>query len=950
MFPFYKRHIGPNQEQIKQMLEETNFNSLDELIEKNIPANIRRKKPLNLPEPATEIEILQELQKLSEQNPRGKYYIGLGFYPTFMPSVIRRNILENPGWYTAYTPYQAEISQGRLEMLIIFQTMITNLTKMDIANASMLDDGSAAAEAGSMMMRISQKKRRKANKFFVDKSLHPHIIDVIENRLKPFNVEIITGNIENFVPSEEYIGVFISYPTTDGEIIDYSDKIEEWKKYDILVAVYSDLMALSLLKPPGEWNVDIVWGSSQRFGVPMGYGGPNAAFFATKNEHVRQLPGRLIGVSKDKYGNIAYRMTLQTREQHIRREKATSNICTSQVLLAVISAAYALYYGPEGLKKIATNINQNTIKLRNLLVNNGFDIEIKNFFDTIKINIQENVNPENLRETLENKNIYLRYYENAVGISLNELTTEAEVIELAKIITEAIGKNFNNNNNGITSSISTNLLREDEPLQNPVFKKYHTETKLMRYLKKLENKDISLVHSMIPLGSCTMKLNSAIELYPIVYKGFSEPHPFIPIEKLPGYKKLIEKLADFLKEITGLSAVSFQPNSGAQGEYTGLRVIKAYLDDIGQGHRNIAFIPASAHGTNPASAVMAGLKVKTIKTQKNGYIDIEDLKKNLEKYGNELAVMMITYPSTYGIFEEEIKEICELVHKAGAQVYLDGANLNAMVGLSSIADIGGDVCHINLHKTFSIPHGGGGPGMGPIAVAEHLKDYLPTHRFVNENRPKAIKAIASAPYGSAMILPISYAYIRMMGSYGLTLASKVAVLNANYLKAKLEKYYKILYTNNNGLVAHEFILDLRRYKKSGIEAEDVAKRLIDYGYHAPTVSFPVVGTLMIEPTESEDKEELDKFASAMIKIHEELQAVENGMSENPLKNAPHSLIEAGFEKWEREYTRQQAFFPLPYLLEQKYWSPVARIDNRYGDRNIFCEYPSENLKTEKVLN
>ncbi len=941
---FHHRHIGPNARQIREMLDFIGEKSLDSLVLENLPANIRRKTPLNLPAPVSEQKILEELKALSDENPVGKYFIGMGFYPTILPPAIRRNILENPGWYTAYTPYQAEISQGRLEMLLNFQTMISELTGMETANASMLDEGSAAAEAATMMRRIATKKRRKGNKLFIDSSLHPHIIEVLKTRLKPFDFELVFSEIQNFEPSEEFFGAIFSYPNTYGEIPEISGVLQACLEQGVLTSVYSDLMALVLLTPPGDFGADIVFGNAQRFGVPMGFGGPSAAFFATRLEYVRQLPGRLIGISKDKYGNLAYRMTLQTREQHIRREKATSNICTSQVLLANISAAYAVYHGPENLKNIAENIYENTKLLYTYLENAGFEIFNKTFFDTLKIKLPEGISLQKFKENFEKEHIYFRYYEdNSFGISLYEGIEAAEVRQLSEKIVSFCRKNVGETSK-TKEGIPENLRRETAPLRHPVFDKYHTETLLMRYLKKLENKDLSLVHSMISLGSCTMKLNAAAELYPIVFEGFSLPHPFVPLEHLPGYRKLIERLGNYLAEITELDAVSFQPNSGAQGEYTGLRVIKAYLEDKGEGHRNIVFIPISAHGTNPASAVMAGFDVVIIKATEEGYIDLEDLKQKIEKHKENLAAMMITYPSTYGIYEPNIKEVCELVHQAGGQVYLDGANMNALVGISSIKEIGGDVCHINLHKTFSIPHGGGGPGMGPIAVAKHLTPYLPSHPFqkATQTSEKNIGPIAAAPFGSASILPISYAYIRMMGAEGLTLATQVAVLNANYLRAKLQSAYKLLYTNEHGKVAHEFIIDLRKEKKIGIDVEDVAKRLIDYGFHAPTVSFPVAGTLMVEPTESEDKGELDRFAEAMLKIAEEIGKIKEGYydkTNNPLKNAPHSLQETMKDEWEFPYSRETAFFPARYLFEYKYWSPVARIDNRYGDRNIVCVCP-----------
>ena len=939
---FVDRHNGPDDSQIAEMLKEIGLKSVEELIAQTIPANIRLKNELNLPVAKTEFEFLQHLREIADKNQIFKSYIGLGYYNTITPPVILRNILENPGWYTAYTPYQAEIAQGRLEALINYQTMVVDLTGMEIANASLLDEGTAAAEAMGMLYALRKGKRKSSNKFFVLEETFPQVIDLLKTRSAPLGIELVISTLDKLDFADEAIfGIYLQNPDSNGEVRDYSDLIASAKENEIFVAVGSDLLSLLLTKSPGEMGADVVVGSSQRFGVPMGYGGPHAAFFATKDEFKRQIPGRIIGVSVDSEGNSGYRMALQTREQHIRREKATSNICTAQVLLSVMAGMYAVYHGPKGLKNIALRVHGLTKLLAGGLKEMGFEVINKNYFDTItiKTDIGNAVQPEALK-----RKINLRYFSKGqVSISLDETTTLDDVKVILEVFSTAAKKSINPDLNKAKENLTLhwdgNLMRTSDYLTHPVFNQHHSEHEMLRYIKSLENKDLSLVHSMISLGSCTMKLNATSEMIPVTWPEFGMLHPFIPKDQAAGYTQMLTELENWLCEITGFSAVSLQPNSGAQGEYAGLMVIRAYHESRGESHRNVTIIPSSAHGTNPASAVMAGMQVVIVKCDERGNIDMNDLQAKVELHSKNLSSLMVTYPSTHGVFEEGIREICHLIHQHGGQVYMDGANMNAQVGLTSPANIGADVCHLNLHKTFCIPHGGGGPGMGPIGVAEQLKPFLPGNPVVETGGDMAITAISSAPYGSASILTISYAYISMMGKRGLKRATELAILNANYLKARLEKHFKILYSGKNGRCAHEMIVDCREFKKSGIEVEDIAKRLMDYGFHAPTVSFPVAGTLMIEPTESEPKEELDRFCEALIQIRKEIAEVENGTADaqnNVLKNAPHTAKSLLVENWEKPYSREKAAYPLPYVRNNKFWPVVGRVDNAYGDRNLMC--------------
>ncbi len=928
------------------------MSSLDELIDEIVPSSIRMKKALNLPGPLSEAGLLNDLAQTAKLNKVFKSYIGLGYYDCITPGVIQRNILENPGWYTQYTPYQAEISQGRLEALINFQTMVSDLTGMEIANASLLDEATAAAEAMTMLHRVKDRKLKKdANTFFVSEECFPQTIDLLRTRSEPLGIKLIIGDHREFEFDDEVFGALLQYPSADGEVYVYSDFIQTAHDSSILVAVAADLLSLTLLTPPGEFGADVVVGSSQRFGVPMGYGGPHAAYFATYEDYARQVPGRIIGVSIDSHGDPAYRMALQTREQHIRREKATSNICTAQALLAIMAGMYAVYHGPEGLNAIAAKVHSMAKLLESELSNLGYDQTNEYYFDTLKIDLNDDSGESlsTLQAIAEREKINFRYIaQNYVGISIGETTEISDIEKVIGIFAELTGKSndfdiesvsIDNFANGYPES----LVRNTEYLTHEVYNKYHTETKMLRYIKRLENKDLSLTSSMIPLGSCTMKLNATTEMVPVTWPEFSKLHPFIPKDQAIGYENIFNDLELYLAEITGLPGISLQPNSGAQGEYAGLMVIRAYHADRGERHRDISLIPSSAHGTNPASAAMAGMKVVVVKCDDQGNIDIEDLREKAEKYKDTLSSIMVTYPSTHGVFEEDIIEICKIIHENGGQVYMDGANMNAQVGLTSPSIIGADVCHINLHKTFSIPHGGGGPGMGPICVAEHLSPYLPGHAVVELGGEKSIPAVSATPWGSSSIMLVSYIYIRLLGSEGVTDATKHAILNANYLKSHLERFYNVLYTGSRGRVAHEFILDLRAFKKdAGIEVEDVAKRLMDYGFHAPTVSWPVAGTMMIEPTESEAKDELDRFCEALIYIYKEMREVADGTADkedNVLKNAPHTSKEIANDKWEHAYSRKKAVFPLPYLKENKFWPPVARIDNPYGDRNLVCSCP-----------
>ena len=953
---FEARHNSPSNSEVEAMLDKIGVDNVDTLIDLTIPKDIRLSSPLNLPKAQGEHEFLANFKKLAQKNKIFKNYIGMGYHNCLVPNVILRNILENPAWYTAYTPYQAEIAQGRLEMLINFQTVISDLTAMEIANASLLDEATAAAEAMAMMHAQSKRTKKGADKFFVSKHCHPQTIDLIKTRTEPIGVEMVIGSIgELDLFDDTLFGVLLQYPYSDGDIVDYTDFIAAAHEQNIQVAVATDLLSLTLLKAPGEMDADIVVGSSQRFGVPMGYGGPHAGFMATRESYKRLLPGRIIGVSKDVDGKPAYRMALQTREQHIKREKATSNICTAQVLLAVMSAAYSIYHGPEGLKNIALRVYGLTSVLAEELRKLGFDVTNKNHFDTIKVATTGSDLQGKIKEIALQHKINLRYTQDGfVCLSLNETTTLDEVNELIAVFAKASNQEVNSVSiSEINLDLDEKLARSSEYLTHEVFHRYHSEHEMLRYLKGLENKDLSLVHSMISLGSCTMKLNATAEMIPVTWPEFSGLHPFAPKDQAAGYQELFTNLEDWLKEITGFDAISLQPNSGAQGEYAGLMVIRALHQNNGDSHRNIALIPSSAHGTNPASAVMAGMKVVIVKCDENGNIDVADLKEKAEKHSNELAALMVTYPSTHGVFEEAIREICAIIHQHGGRVYMDGANMNAQVGLTSPANIGADVCHLNLHKTFCIPHGGGGPGMGPIGVTAELAPYLPGHSVIETGGEKAITAISAAPWGSSSILPISYAYIAMMGSEGLTNATKMAILNANYIRVRLQDAYPILYTGKNGFSAHEMIIDCREFKKeAGIEVEDIAKRLMDYGFHAPTVSFPVPGTMMIEPTESESKAELDRFCDAMLAIRAEIKEIETGSadsSNNVLKNAPHTAELIMANQWAFPYSREKAAYPLDFVKQKKFWPSVRRIDSAYGDRNLFCScVPTSELEEDAV--
>ncbi len=950
---FSTRHIGPNQAELESMLEHIGVSSLDELVEDTVPSSIRMKGTLNLPDPVSESGLLNDLSKTAKLNKVFKSHIGLGYYDCVTPGVIQRNILENPGWYTQYTPYQAEISQGRLEALINFQTMVSDLTGMEIANASLLDEATAAAEAMTMLHRVKDRnlKGSDANSFFVSDQCFPQTIDLLRTRSEPLGINLIIGDHRDFEFDEQVFGALLQYPSADGEINDYSDFVTSAHDNAILVAVAADLLSLTLLTPPGEFGADVVVGSSQRFGVPMGYGGPHAAYFATHENYARQVPGRIIGVSIDSSGDPAYRMALQTREQHIRREKATSNICTAQALLAIMAGMYAVYHGPEGIRAIATKIHKLARLLEAELKSLGYEQTNEYYFDTIKIDLKDPAGEraDDLKSIAEREKLNFRYLSGgAIGISLDETTELEDVEKIVGVFSELEGKRYDfdidrKNLDAYTNGFPKHLVRESEYLTHEVYNKYHTETKMLRYIKRLENKDLSLTSSMIPLGSCTMKLNATTEMVPVTWPEFSQLHPFAPKEQALGYENIFNDLESYLAEITGLPAVSLQPNSGAQGEYAGLMVTRAFHADRGEGHRDVALIPSSAHGTNPASAAMAGMKVVVVKCDDQGNIDINDLREKANKYSDTLSSIMVTYPSTHGVFEENIQEICKIIHDNGGQVYMDGANMNAQVGLTSPSIIGADVCHINLHKTFSIPHGGGGPGMGPICVAEHLAPYLPGHAVVEIGGEKSIPAVSATPWGSSSIMLVSYIYIRLLGAEGVTDATKYAILNANYLKSRLERFYNVLYSGSSGRVAHEFILDLRSFKREAdIEVEDVAKRLMDYGFHAPTISWPVAGTMMIEPTESEAKDELDRFCEALIYIYKEIKEVADGTADredNVLKNAPHTSKEIASDKWDHAYSRKKAVFPLPYLKENKFWPPVGRIDNPYGDRNLVCSCP-----------
>jgi len=942
---FISRHIGPRDHHIREMLEVLEMESLPELSERAIPEPIRIDAPLEIGAPHHEREVIERIAAMAAKNQVYKNHIGMGYYGTVMPTVILRNVLENPAWYTAYTPYQAEIAQGRLEALLNFQTMVSEITAMDIANASLLDEATAAAEAMTMCYALQRKKRKHSHSFWVMNEVFPQTVEVLHTRSHPLAIDITRGALEDFEPDDRHFAILLQYPCNRGSIPEIEAVIERAHAAGLLVVVATDLMSLTLLKPPGEMGADVVVGSAQRFGVPMGFGGPHAAFFATREAYKRSVPGRIVGVSKDRHDRPAMRLALQTREQHIRREKATSNICTSQVLLAVIASMYAVYHGPKRLRKIASRIHRLTATLARGLEILGHELTSESFFDTINVRLNGTALTDIKRRAQARKR-NLRYLDDGtVGISLDETTRLADVDCLLHLFSGDDGHEFHPRElaDEITPRIPEEARRTSEILTHPIFHEHHSETHMLRYLQQLAAKDLSLVHSMIPLGSCTMKLNATTEMIPITWESFGGLHPFAPADQAEGYADLFAELEEQLRDITGFAAISLQPNAGSQGEYTGLMTIKRFHDANGEGHRHICLVPSSAHGTNPASAVMAGMKVVVVRCDDEGNIDVDDLEAKAIEHRDALAGLMITYPSTHGVFEATIRHICDLIHEHGGLVYLDGANLNAMVGLCRPADFGADVAHLNLHKTFCIPHGGGGPGMGPIGVVPRLAPFLPGHCQRPDAFPDtATTAVAAAPWGSASILPISWSYIAMMGSEGLVKASQVAILNANYIAKRLADYFPVLYKGKNGLVAHECIIDLRPFKHTAdIEVEDVAKRLMDFGFHAPTMSWPVAGTLMIEPTESESKAELDRFCDAMIAIAEEIRAIERGemdKADNPLKFAPHTCEDL-VKEWDHGYSREQAVYPLPWLVTNKFWPAVARIDNTYGDRNLICSCP-----------
>jgi glycine dehydrogenase len=948
---FQSRQIGPHEHDLPHMLKAVGVESLDELINQTIPASIRLREDLKVQAPLSEFKFLQTLRAVAAKNKVMKSYLGQGYYGCITPSVIQRNIFENPGWYTQYTPYQPEVSQGRLEALLNYQTMVMDLTGMQVANASLLDEGTAAAEAMTMAYGIVNKQAdgHPAKKFFVSDTCYVQTVDVIRTRASAIGIEVVVGDHKKAALDKSYFGAIVQYPADDGSVHDFRRLIEDVHKVGALVIVASDLLSLALLAPPGEFGADVVVGNSQRFGVPMGYGGPHAAFFATREEHIRHMPGRIIGVSIDAQGNQAYRMALQTREQHIRREKATSNICTAQALLAIMAGMYAVYHGPDGIERIASRVHLLATMLAAELKELGYHQLNQVYLDTLRIAATDRSLASRIHQLAVEAGYNFRKFDDEhIGIALDETTELEDVVKIKGVF--AAAKRIAAQGNDLAKEYADLRVSFPEPferkgkyLQHPIFRSYRSETEMMRYIKSLENRDLSLAHSMIPLGSCTMKLNAASELMPVSWPEFAQLHPFAPPDQAGGYQILFHELEDALCAMTGLAAASLQPNSGAQGEFTGLMVIRAYHTDRGEERRNVALIPSSAHGTNPASAAMAGFKVVVVNCDEMGNISLDDLRAKAASYKETLAALMVTYPSTHGVFEEQIKEICEIVHLNGGLVYMDGANLNAQVGLTSPSVIGADVCHINLHKTFGIPHGGGGPGMGPICVAQHLAPYLPGHPAVKVGGSKAIHAVSSAPWGSASILLISYGYIKMLGAEGVTNATKYAILNANYLKALLEGDYPVLYQGKNGRVGHEFILNTKQFKEeANVEVEDIAKRLMDYSFHAPTVSFPVHGTLMIEPTESESKAELDRFAEALIAIRKEIQNIIDGKCDkidNVLKNAPHTAQAVMSDEWKHPYSRAEAVYPLAYLKQRKFWPAAGRINNTYGDRNLMCSCP-----------
>lgn len=950
---FVNRHNGPRENDVKEMLKKIGANSVDELIDQTIPAAIRLKKPLNLPKGLTEYQYHKQLRKMAAKNKVFKTYLGLGYYNTIIPPVVQRNVLENPGWYTAYTPYQAEIAQGRLEALLNFQTMIMDLTGMEIANASLLDEATAAAEAMAMLFnnRSRDAVKNGANKFFVSNECYPQTIDLLKTRSTPLGIELVIGDFKGVTLDSSVYGALLQYPTADGKVHEYEDFVKKAKGTGIAIAVAADILSLVLLTPPGEWGADVVVGNTQRFGVPMGYGGPHAAYFACREEYKRIIPGRIIGVSVDADGNPALRMALQTREQHIRRDKATSNICTAQALLAIMASMYAVYHGPEGIKGIAEQVHYTAVALATELKKLGYKVEDGPYFDTIKLTGTVNAQIKVIAEAAQ---INFRYTDTGLTISVDQTTDADDLNAIIAVLAKAAGKS----SSVITEATVFNQkaivnTRSSAILTHPVFNSYHSESEMMRYIKRLENKDLSLTHSMISLGSCTMKLNAASELMPITWPEFAHIHPFVPVEQAEGYIEIIEELDRSLSEITGFAKMSFQPNSGAQGEYAGLLVIQAYHQSRGDAHRNIVLIPTSAHGTNPASAAMCGLQIVLVKCDEKGNIDVNDMREKATKHKENLSCLMVTYPSTHGVYEESIIEITDIIHKYGGQVYMDGANMNAQVGLTSPGNIGADVCHLNLHKTFAIPHGGGGPGMGPIGVAKQLVPFLPSHSLVKTGGDQGIHAVSAAPFGSALILLISYGYIKMLGAEGVTEATRMAILNANYIKECLKGSYQTLYSGKNGRCAHEMILDCVGFKReAGVEVGDIAKRLMDYGYHAPTVAFPVHDTLMVEPTESESKEELDRFCSAMISIRKEIDEIISGKAnkeDNVIKNAPHTAKSVISDSWKKSYSREKAVYPLKWVKDTKFWPSVARVDNAHGDRNLICACPPIESYMEKEL-
>ncbi len=932
---FVLRHLGPRKNEVQEMLKTIGVKSLDELIYNTIPDDIQLENTLNLPEALNENEFASHIQKLGSKNKLYKTYIGLGYHATTLPAVIQRNIFENPSWYTSYTPYQAEISQGRLEALLNFQTVLTDLTGLPLANSSLLDEGTAAAEAMIMLYngRSRSQKKSGAIQFFVSKEILPQTKDILITRSTPLGIDLVFGDHEKIKLTNSFFGAIVQYPAKHGKIYDYTEFIEKAHETEVKVVVAADLLSLSILKPPAEMGADVAIGTTQRFGIPLGFGGPHAGYFATHDDYKRLIPGRIIGVTVDMDENRALRMALQTREQHIKREKATSNICTAQVLLAVMAGMYAVYHGGDGIKYIARQIHSLTNILNHAVLKLGLTQHNENFFDTLKINVSKAEKVMALAE--ENEVNFLYIDKKTIGISINETTTHSDVEQIINILAQAENLYSHKITDcPVSLSIPKNLQRTSAYLTHEVFHKYHSETEMMRYIKRLERKDISLTDSMISLGSCTMKLNAATEMLPLSMSNWNSIHPFVPVNQAQGYHEMLKGLEEQLNIITGFYATSLQPNSGAQGEYAGLMVIRAYHQSNKQDHRNICLIPASAHGTNPASAVMAGMKVVVTKTSETGNIDVDDLKEKAILHKDNLAALMVTYPSTHGVFESAIREITKIIHENGGQVYMDGANMNAQVGLTNPAKIGADVCHLNLHKTFAIPHGGGGPGVGPICVAEHLAEFLPSNPVIKTGGKNAISAISAAPFGSALVDLISYSYIKMLGNSGLTESTKTAILNANYLKAKLEKHYKILYAGEKGFAAHEMIVDFREFKQNGIEVTDIAKRLMDFGFHAPTVSFPVAGTLMIEPTESENKEEIDKFAAALIQIKKEIDAFDGG--DSVLKNAPHTQAMLTNDTWNYSYSRKDAAFALDFIAENKFWPSVRRVNEAYGDRHLVC--------------